>query len=393
MGGIPDHLLRICQNERILLPSIEPKIIPEDVCVMEELDPEEHPEYNDDENEESLQIEKNFLEERRDAAYGRMAEYQQSEHQLRLRLHNKSQTEAAGESVETIEGVWEGGDGRSASKATEGTKGKGVSGVAGEAGGVSPKESSARNSGEGPQKYPPPRGHHGPISSGGAFPGEPVRLSEESAVKKDQRHLSSSSWECWPAGRSPEDRETIRSFVYLLLYVDDMLIASSNMSLVEKLKSQLSNEFDEYHGDTQGSLGCVVSRYMHNPGKEHCNAVKWILRWKAMLQSSAALSTTEAEYIAATKGVKEATWLRGLVMELGVSQSYTVVFSDSQSVIYLTKNDTYHDKTKHIDVRYHFIRDIVAAGDIVVQKVHTLENPADVLTKPGLYLLLSSTSV
>nr|GMD96971.1 Retrovirus-related Pol polyprotein from transposon TNT 1-94 [Ipomoea batatas] len=97
------------------------------------------------------------------------------------------------------------------------------------------------------------------------------------------------------------------SFVYLLLYVDDMLIASPNMSLVEKLKSQLSNEFDEYHGDTQGSLGCVVSRYMHNLGKEHWNAVKWILRWKAMLQSSAALSTTEAEYIATTKGVKEAT--------------------------------------------------------------------------------------
>nr|GMD45663.1 uncharacterized protein LOC109146501 [Ipomoea batatas] len=44
LGGIPDHLLRICQNERILLPSIEPKIVPEDVCITEELDPEEHPE-------------------------------------------------------------------------------------------------------------------------------------------------------------------------------------------------------------------------------------------------------------------------------------------------------------------------------------------------------------
>nr|GMC94034.1 hypothetical protein Iba_chr05bCG8060 [Ipomoea batatas] len=153
------------ENERILLPSIEPKIIPEDVCVAEELDPEEHPE----------------------------------ERRLRLRLHNESQTEATGESVETIEGVWEGGDGRSASKATKGTKGKAVSGVAGEAGGgvmgVSLPSPHLKGWGEGPQKYPPPRGHHGPASSGGAFPGEPVRLSEESAVKEDQRHLSSSSWE------------------------------------------------------------------------------------------------------------------------------------------------------------------------------------------------------
>nr|GMD59971.1 Retrovirus-related Pol polyprotein from transposon TNT 1-94 [Ipomoea batatas] len=56
------------------------------------------------------------------------------------------------------------------------------------------------------------------------------------------------------------------------------------------------------------------------------------------IQSIVALSTTEAEYITATEGVKEATWLRGLVMEL---------------------SDTYPAKTKHIDVRYHFIRDVI----------------------------------
>nr|GMD78922.1 Retrovirus-related Pol polyprotein from transposon TNT 1-94 [Ipomoea batatas] len=87
------------------------------------------------------------------------------------------------------------------------------------------------------------------------------------------------------------------------------------------------------------------------------------LSWKATLQSIAALSMTEMEYIAATEGVKEAIWLQGLVMELGVSQSQTIVFSDSQSAIYLTKNDTYHA------IRYHFIRDVVAARDIVVQKI------------------------
>nr|GMD10698.1 Retrovirus-related Pol polyprotein from transposon TNT 1-94 [Ipomoea batatas] len=214
------------------------------------------------------------------------------------------------------------------------------------------------------------------------------------------------------------------SFVYLLLYVDDMLIASPNMSLVEKLKSQLSNEFEmkdlgaakkilgmEIHRDRQaGKLYLSQKKYVEKVldrfnmsnckpvstplgahfklssdscPKSDVDVVNCAISWKATLQSIVALSTTEAEYIAATEGVKEATWLLGLVMELGVSQSQTVVFLDSQSVIHLTKNDTYHAKTKHIDViRYHFIRDVVAAGDIVVQKVHTLENPADMLTKP-----------
>jgi len=80
--------------------------------------------------------------------------------------------------------------------------------------------------------------------------------------------------------------------------------------------------------------------------------------------------------------VKEAVWLRGLVIELGILQATTVVFSDSQSAIYLTKNDAYHSKTKHISVKYHYFRDTIAVGEIVVRKVYTSENPVDMLTKP-----------
>ena len=106
------------------------------------------------------------------------------------------------------------------------------------------------------------------------------------------------------------------------------------------------------------------------------------ISWKASLQSIAALSSTKAEYVATTKGVKEATWMRGLVTEVGVPQAATVMFSDSQSAIHLTKNDAYHSKTKHISVKYHYVRDIVPVREIVVRKVHTSENPADMLTKP-----------
>ena len=79
--------------------------------------------------------------------------------------------------------------------------------------------------------------------------------------------------------------------------------------------------------------------------------------------------------------MKEATWLRGLVTELGVPQATTMVFFDSQSATHLTKNDAYHSKTKYISVKYHYIRDTVAAAEIVVRKVHTSENPAHMLTK------------
>ena len=105
------------------------------------------------------------------------------------------------------------------------------------------------------------------------------------------------------------------------------------------------------------------------------------ISWKATLQSIPALSTTEAEYVSAIEGVREALWLRGLVNELGLTQD-TLVFCDSESAIHLTKNNRYHDKTKHIDVRYHFIREIVLIGKVVVEKIHTFENTAYMLVKP-----------
>ena len=82
------------------------------------------------------------------------------------------------------------------------------------------------------------------------------------------------------------------------------------------------------------------------------------IRQKATLQSIVTLSTTEAEYMAVTEAVKEAIWLRGLVEDLGLQQGVITVFYDSQSAIHLTKHQKYYERIKHIDVRYHFIREI-----------------------------------
>ena len=93
------------------------------------------------------------------------------------------------------------------------------------------------------------------------------------------------------------------------------------------------------------------------------------------------MPTTEAEYMAVAEAVKEALWLKGLVKELGLNQSGVQMHCDSQSTIYLAKNQVYHARTKHIDVRFHKIKELIVTGDIVLEKVHSSENAADMLTK------------
>ena len=106
------------------------------------------------------------------------------------------------------------------------------------------------------------------------------------------------------------------------------------------------------------------------------------ISWISKLQNIVALSTTEAEYIAASHACKEAIWLKGLLGELGKVQNTIKVFCDSQSAIHLDKNPAYHSKTKHIPVKYHFVRHIVDEGGVVLEKVRTKKNSAYMFTKP-----------
>ncbi|KAJ9542762.1 hypothetical protein OSB04_029268 [Centaurea solstitialis] len=310
------------------------------------------------------------------------------------------------------------------------------------------------------------------------------------------------------------------SILYLLLYVDDMLIAAKDMGEVQKVKDQLSSEFEmkdlgaakkilgmeivrdrkarklylSQEGYVQkvlrrfgmseakpvntpfaphfklssalspstqadvaymarvpyssavGSLMyamictrpdlayavSMVSRYMANPGKEHWKAVQWILRylkgtadlclhfgrnssgvlgyvdsdygkdvdnrrsitgyvftldgcaisWRAHLQPTVALSTTEAEYMAVSEVVKEGVWLKGFFGELCERLKVEEVFCDNQGAVLLTKDRVLHDRTKHIDIRHHYVREVVARDDLKVVKISTDDNAADMLTKP-----------
>ena len=81
------------------------------------------------------------------------------------------------------------------------------------------------------------------------------------------------------------------------------------------------------------------------------------------------------------EAMKKAIWLYGLFHELGIGQKYIKVHCDNQSAIHLVKNQIYHARTKHIDVRYHFVREILEEGEIQIQKIPTTKNPADMMTK------------
>ena len=103
--------------------------------------------------------------------------------------------------------------------------------------------------------------------------------------------------------------------------------------------------------------------------------------WMSKKQSVVALSTTEAEYMAATHASKEAVWLQRLCSSMGLVQGAIRIDCDSQSAIFLAKNPAYHSKTKHIDVQYHFVRDMIEDKKVLLVKVDTLKNTADALTK------------
>ncbi|XP_047326536.1 secreted RxLR effector protein 161-like [Impatiens glandulifera] len=172
--------------------------------------------------------------------------------------------------------------------------------------------------------------------------------------------------------------------------------------------------------DIAYTVSCL-SRFMSNPGISHWNALKWLLRylkttvdvgltfskcfvgtklvgyvdsnyandsdnrksttsyvftlcdscisWKSQLQSIVALSTTESEYVAATEAFKEAIWLRAVLSEIGFLDKNVVVFSDSQSAIQLYKNPVFHDRTKHIDVRWRLLG--IGWPNIVAQSLLT----------------------
>ena len=104
--------------------------------------------------------------------------------------------------------------------------------------------------------------------------------------------------------------------------------------------------------------------------------------WKSRKQTCVALSTAEAEYVALAGAIQEATWMRQLLDDLHNGQvEPTVILEDNQSAICIAQNPQYHSKTKHIDIKYHYVREKVSDSTVELRYCPTSEMIADVLTK------------
>jgi transposase InsO family protein len=105
--------------------------------------------------------------------------------------------------------------------------------------------------------------------------------------------------------------------------------------------------------------------------------------WQSKRQQTVALSSAEAEYMAAAAATQETVWVRTLLAELGYAQrTPTTLLCDNQAAIAMVSNAVHHSRTKHIDLRHHFIREQATAGSVRVQWVSTTDQAADLLTKP-----------
>lgn len=198
-------------------------------------------------------------------------------------------------------------------------------------------------------------------------------------------------------------REAVESLMFLaIISRPDIAFAVNNVSkflnnhnashwqAVKRIFAYLINNIDlgiEYHGndnefefsdadyandiETRRSTSGYVFSIAHG-----------LVTWSSQRQKLVSMSTAESEYIAAASAAKEAVWLRNLLDDIGYRCGKpTILYVDNQSTIRLIKNSEFHKRTKHIDIRHHFIREKVEQGDIEVKYVPTNYQRADILTK------------
>ncbi len=106
-----------------------------------------------------------------------------------------------------------------------------------------------------------------------------------------------------------------------------------------------------------------------------------LISWFSKKQNCVSLSTAEAEYIAAGSSCSQLLWMKQMLKEYNVEQDVMTLYCDNLSAINISKNPIQHSRTKHIDIRHHFIRDLVEEKVITLEHVTTDEQLADIFTK------------
>ena len=119
-----------------------------------------------------------------------------------------------------------------------------------------------------------------------------------------------------------------------------------------------------------------TSRYVFLFGKN-------LISWASKKQPIVSLSLAEAEYVTATTTTCQGVWLKRILLDFGYTEKDpTTIFCDNVSTIFLSKNNVFHQKGKHIDTQFHFLCELVKKCDITLEFCSSKEQLADVFTKP-----------
>ncbi|GKA26892.1 hypothetical protein Tco_0713060 [Tanacetum coccineum] len=104
--------------------------------------------------------------------------------------------------------------------------------------------------------------------------------------------------------------------------------------------------------------------------------------WFSKKQTALAISTTKAEYVSAGRACQQALWMKQALVDYGVRLDDIPIMCDNKGAIDLSKNPVQHSRTKHIEIRHHYLHDNIQKGNIFIEKVSSEDNIADILTKP-----------
>ena len=145
--------------------------------------------------------------------------------------------------------------------------------------------------------------------------------------------------------------------------------SSSPVSLAQPISAFTDASWGNDLADRRSTTGTVI-KYNGN-----------VISWLSKKQDTIALSSTEAEYMALSTATTEVLWYKAWIREVLGLEITVPIYCDNQSAIEISSNDCYHQRTKHIDIRHHFIRDHITKKHVQVQWVPTAEQQADLLTK------------
>lgn len=215
-----------------------------------------------------------------------------------------------------------------------------------------------------------------------------------------------------PSVKLVKEEDTIENVPYRELIGSLMYLSVRTRPDISHVVSRLS-QFNDSHSETHWKaakrvlcylkgtqhLGIVFSRSQDRPSiyvdadwgnctvdRRSYTVFAFIINgaavsWESKKQPTVALSMTEAEYMALSEPTKEAFYVRRLMKTFGMEIEKVVIKNDNMGAQKLAANPVFHSRTKHIDIRHHFVRDILTKGQITIEHVPTTEMTADILTK------------